>query len=305
MSSAALLKKLLVKPGHALLVLNAPDGYLAALDPLPDGVALRTKGRGRADVVQLFARDQKDLAAHAPAAFAAVGDGGVLWIAYPKRSAKVTTDLTRDVGWDAVEGAGWTGVALVAIDEVWSALRFRPRTSGHADVGSPKDTGRLLEADEGGKVTFEATLFRPEGTATATFLRVPDAVMKVFATRARVPVAGTLQGFAFRSSFVPMGGGHMLAVNEELRQGAGVKAGDTVRVVVARDTAPRVVEVPEDLAKALAKNKKAKEFFAKLAYTHQREYVEWITSAKKAETREARVAKALGMLGDGVKTQKG
>ncbi|MGH3665245.1 MAG: hypothetical protein ACRDU8_03995 [Egibacteraceae bacterium] len=52
--------------------------------------------------------------------------GGLLWPAYPKRSAKVDTDLTRDVGWDAVTKAGWDGIAQVSVDDVWSAVRFRP-----------------------------------------------------------------------------------------------------------------------------------------------------------------------------------
>jgi hypothetical protein len=126
MTTSALSRKLQIKPGNRVLLLNAPEGYAASLDPLPEGAAVATAARGRFDVVHLFARDSRDLARDAPKALKAVADGGVLWISYPKRSSGVETDLTRDIGWKVVEEAGWGGVAQVAIDEVWSALRFRP-----------------------------------------------------------------------------------------------------------------------------------------------------------------------------------
>lgn len=126
MTTSALSRKLQIKPGNRVLLLNAPEGYAASLDPLPEGATVATAARGRFDVVHLFARDSRDLARDAPKALKAVADGGVLWISYPKRSSGVETDLTRDIGWKVVEEAGWGGVAQVAIDEVWSALRFRP-----------------------------------------------------------------------------------------------------------------------------------------------------------------------------------
>jgi hypothetical protein len=123
-TSNPMARKLQIKPGSRLLVLNAPAGYLERLQPLPDGVELA--GAGAADVVQLFVRDRAELERDGLAAVAAVRPGGVLWVSYPKRSARVATDLTRDVGWDALVAAGWRVVSQVAVDEVWSALRFRP-----------------------------------------------------------------------------------------------------------------------------------------------------------------------------------
>lgn len=64
-------------------------------------------------------------------AIASVRPGGLLWISYPKRSAKVETDMTRDIGWETIDAAGWQGVTQIAIDATWSALRFRPA----AEVG--------------------------------------------------------------------------------------------------------------------------------------------------------------------------
>lgn len=127
-STAPLAKKLHIKPGYRVLLVNAPDGYRARLDPLPDGATVvATVGSGEPfDVVHLFVRTKADLDRDGPAAIAAVKPGGLLWISYPKRAAKVPTDLTRDHGWQSVTESGWKGVAQVAIDEVWSATRFRP-----------------------------------------------------------------------------------------------------------------------------------------------------------------------------------
>ena len=136
MTENALVKKLQLKPGQHALFLNAPEGYIAALGPLPDGVALADGPAGTLDFVQLFARDSAELMTHAPTALAAVKLDGVLWIAYPKQSAKVKTDLTRDRGWAPVTAGGLRPVIQIAIDETWSALRWRPielvksRTSG-------------------------------------------------------------------------------------------------------------------------------------------------------------------------------
>lgn len=123
----ALAKKLRVTPNARVRVLGAPDGYAAVLDPLPPGAALVDGAGGPADVVLAFVRDAADLARLTPDALAAVRRDGALWIAYPKGGAKAGTDLNRDRLHDALDAAhGWTGVSIVAVDERWSALRFRP-----------------------------------------------------------------------------------------------------------------------------------------------------------------------------------
>jgi hypothetical protein len=136
MTDSALLKKLQMKPDLRILFLNAPQGYVESLGPLPDEVALLDGPPGTLDFVQLFVRDSAELAEFAPAALAAIKPDGVLWIAYPKQSSKVKTDITRDRGWEPVTAAGLRPVTQIAIDETWSALRWRPielvksRTSG-------------------------------------------------------------------------------------------------------------------------------------------------------------------------------
>ena len=131
---------------------------------------------------------------------------------------------------------------------------------------------------------------------TATGIEVPAEVIVALGAGKRPPVRVTMNGFTYRSTVAVMGGRFMVGVNAENRAAAGVAGGDVVDVTVELDDQPRVVEVPADLAKALAKNKAAKAAFAKLSSTHQKEHVVAIESAKKVETRERRIAKAIDQL---------
>jgi len=150
-----LIRKLQMKPGHRALILNAPAGYSDLLAPLPEGVEPDDAVAGTYDWVHLFVRDSGELARLAPAAIGAVNPGGILWISYPKKSSGVETDLTRDHGWEPVLGAGLTPVSQVAVDDVWSALRFRPagevKTTRAATPGErppivpPDDFRRAME----------------------------------------------------------------------------------------------------------------------------------------------------------------
>jgi uncharacterized protein YdeI (YjbR/CyaY-like superfamily) len=96
-----------------------------------------------------------------------------------------------------------------------------------------------------------------------------------------------------------MGGEFLLGLNREVREAAGVAAGDEVAVIVTLDDQPRDVEVPEDLADALASVPEAKARFDKLAFTHRKEYVRWVTEAKRDDTRRRRVAQAVEMISAG------
>jgi Protein of unknown function (DUF3052) len=126
MAETPLARKLQIGPGSRVLVLNAPTGYRDRLRPLPEGAAIDEESGEGFDVVHLFVRDSAELDRHAGRALSSVREGGVLWISYPKHSSKVETDLTRDVGWETVKGAGLRPVAQVSVDDIWSALRFRP-----------------------------------------------------------------------------------------------------------------------------------------------------------------------------------
>ena len=150
------------------------------------------------------------------------------------------------------------------------------------------------------KLEFEVKLDGREGTEAAA-LTPPFDIQEVFETRGRVPVRGTINGFPFRSSLMPMGGCHRMVVNKTIRDGARVKAGDKVSVQMERDEAERVVEAPLTLKKALAKSKTAQANWAKLSYTHRKEIARSITEAKKEETRDRRLEKAFDILKTGKK----
>ena len=134
-------------------------------------------------------------------------------------------------------------------------------------------------------------------TSEATGIVIPFDVPKVFGTRARVPVRGTLNGYAFRGSIFPVGDGtHYMVVRKELREAAGVEGGQTIAVTLERDDEPRTVTPPADLARALKGNKEARAAWDELSYTHRREYAELIEGAKRPETRARRVEKAISQL---------
>jgi hypothetical protein len=124
--TADLSRKLQLRSGARALVINAPDGYLDLLSPLPAGASVAASGDGPFDVVQLFARNRSDLRAGIGQAMVAAGEDGVLWVSYPKVASTSASDLSRQAVWDALTGTGWEPVTQVAVDETWSALRIRP-----------------------------------------------------------------------------------------------------------------------------------------------------------------------------------
>jgi hypothetical protein len=141
---------------------------------------------------------------------------------------------------------------------------------------------------------FEAILLRPEGTGTWTLFMVPSEMSKEFGTRARVRVRGTIDDLPYKGTLLPNGEGlHFMVVKKEIRDAIGKTAGDEVNVTVQIDSAPRSVTIPEDLQLALEGNAKANAAFNGLAHGHKKEYVDWIEQAKKKETREDRISRAL------------
>ena len=135
----------------------------------------------------------------------------------------------------------------------------------------------------------------------ATFMTIPFDVEKTYGTRARVPVRGTINGFPYRSSIVPMGGRFMMVVNKELRAGARAAGGDTVSVSMERDDEPRTVTPPADLARALRADRSAQAAWDKLSYTHQKEHARAVEDAKRPETRARRIEKTISQLAEGKK----
>ncbi len=120
-----LAKKLQIKLGNHVLVLDAPAGFLDELAPLPDGVSTAHAAKGHFDVVHLFSKDKAAFEKRVEIAARSMKPGGILWVAWPKAS-KLETDLNRDILFAAAQQHGLRAVASVSIDETWSALRFKP-----------------------------------------------------------------------------------------------------------------------------------------------------------------------------------
>jgi hypothetical protein len=146
-----------------------------------------------------------------------------------------------------------------------------------------------------GPFRFKVKLIGQEGSEGAG-LKPPFDVPRIFSTKARVPVRGTINGYGFRSSLSNMGDGHFMPVNAELRACGKCKAGDTVEVVLQRDLEERVVEVPNDIKKVIASSKTARATWDSLSFTHQKEWVRAITEAKKEETKQSRINKMMAAL---------
>ena len=151
------------------------------------------------------------------------------------------------------------------------------------------------------KQTFTAVI-QNEGSGGA-FVEVPFDVEAVFGSR-RPKIKATIDGVPYRGTLTRMGTEcHLLIILKEIRERIGKTFGDEITVTVEPDTDPRVVEIPKDLLKEFKKDKEAKAFFDKLSYTHQKEYVTWITEAKKEETRQNRIVKTLEMLKKGIQAR--
>jgi hypothetical protein len=141
------------------------------------------------------------------------------------------------------------------------------------------------------------------GGKTATGMQVPDEVVAEVSGGKRAPVRITVGGHAYRTTLARMGGRWLVPLSAENRGAAGVAAGDAVEVEIELDAAERTVEVPEDLAAALAGEQAARAYFDGLAYTHRQEWVRWVEEAKRPETRARRVTATVERLREGHPTR--
>jgi hypothetical protein len=141
---------------------------------------------------------------------------------------------------------------------------------------------------------FRAELEATGGTTTG--FAVPEEVVAALGAGGRPKVVVTVNGFTFRTSIARMGGRYLLGVSSERRAAAGVSAGEILDVDVELDTAPRTVDVPDDLAAALTAEPAAQVFWGTLSHSNQRWHAQQVTGAKSAETRARRVAKSVEML---------
>lgn len=134
------------------------------------------------------------------------------------------------------------------------------------------------------------------GGKTATGLPVPDDVVEVLGAGKKPAVTITLGGHSYRTTVAPMGGANFVPLSAEHRTAAGVAAGDEIDVEIVLDTAERTVDVPPDLVEALDRAGAARGAFDALSYTRRKEWARLVESAKTPETRQRRIAKAVGEL---------
>lgn len=130
MPETDLIRKLQLKQGQRAAILNAPVGYLDELGTLPDGVELVHALSGDFDWIQIFVKSRAELGVQAPPAIAALKPRSLLWISFPKGTSQIQTDLTRDVGWDAVQATDLKLVNLISVNVTWSAFALRPYLPG-------------------------------------------------------------------------------------------------------------------------------------------------------------------------------
>lgn len=132
---ATLAQRMKLQDGQLAAVLNAPEGALQELDPLPFGVVISENGKIPADWILIFVKNQAELEKVLPKALKLFQPETLLWIAYPKKTSKIKTDFTRDTGWSFLQDKGLRWVTLVSFNEDWSAFAMR-----HYKPGEPRQT---------------------------------------------------------------------------------------------------------------------------------------------------------------------
>ena len=143
------------------------------------------------------------------------------------------------------------------------------------------------------ELRFEGHLESDQG---ACFIRVPPEVLTALGQRKRAPVKVTINATSFRTTIAVYGGKSYVGVRREIREAAGVTAGDQLTVGLEFDAELRTVDLPEALRVTLEGDSKAAAAFEKLSYTRKKEFVEWLMGAKQPETQRRRLAQVMAML---------
>ena len=190
-------------------IINPPEGYEKQFGSATGSITGHKELKSSFDFIQIFAGSASELERQTPKILRIIHPDGILWVSYPKLSSDQKTDLSREKCREIMQKFSYRPVSQISVDEVWSALRFKPEAS----VVSKK-------------------------------IETPSV-----------------------------------------------------------DTVKRIVKIPKDLKAEFLKNKKAEAFFNTLSFTHMKEYVLWIETAKKEETRAVRVSKTVTMLANGIKAR--
>ena len=136
-------------------------------------------------------------------------------------------------------------------------------------------------------VKFSTTMFQ---MGNNTGIEVPADVVAALDAGKRPPVVVNVNGYEYRSTIAPMGGKYLLPFSADRREESGIQGGEAINVELTLDTAPRTVDIPDDLQSALNSSAAAAAAWDKLSYTHKKEHVRSVLDAKKPETRTRRIA---------------
>ena len=125
MAEKTIAQKLFIKPGHKVLIVNAPKGYKSTIGTLPDQATIITKVVAPIDVIQVFVANRKELEAQLPKLKPLLAPNGILWLTYLKGTSKTQTDINRDTIYPYAQSIGLQTVAMISIDDDWSAMRMK------------------------------------------------------------------------------------------------------------------------------------------------------------------------------------
>jgi hypothetical protein len=208
---STLAKKLLMKPGQHWLIINQPENYLATLEPLSEGTQLSFIPDGSFDGIHLFVKNSQELDTALADLKPILTETIILWVIYPKKNSGIETDLEMMSGWEVSKKYGLRPVASVAINNIWTTLRFRPE---HLVKHSDFSEAAIKQND------------------------------------------------------------YSLYINAEKKH----------------------ITLPHYLQEALSLEPAAIATYDKLAWSHRKEYLVWILSAKQEQTRANRISKMIEML---------
>jgi hypothetical protein len=124
-SEKSIAQKLLIKPGRQVLFVNPPEGYPELIGPLPEGVTVLADAGAPVDLIQVFVKNRAELEEQLPRLKGLLKPGGLLWVTYYKGTARVKTDIHRDTINAYAHTLGLEGIAMISVDEDWSALRLK------------------------------------------------------------------------------------------------------------------------------------------------------------------------------------
>ncbi|MBI5536816.1 MAG: YdeI/OmpD-associated family protein [Deltaproteobacteria bacterium] len=300
MADSPLAARLQIKPDRRILAIHPPPGLIDSLKPLPSGTQLSTTGRGRFDVVIACVVSRKDVDARALGAMVALAQDGILWMVYPKKSSGVATDVTRDHGWDALYQRGYQPVSQVAVDDTWSALRFKKdpalaqaRAERGSKVGVPQARpDKVVATPPAARPNAAASKTDPSERKTEPPPKpAPPAASATKRGAAPKPGAATKRGAAPKRGAATKPGAATKR-GAATKPGAAPKRGAATKPGAARER----VAAPAELHALLRTNAIARAAWESLAPSHRREYVKWIDEAKKLETRASRLEKTIAML---------